>query len=168
MADTATPAVEASPAAPATEAASPASFTFEQVQALLAAAGRPAVETVPAAPAAPVAAETAAPAAPVAEAAEVSESQLAALVEAAVARRATEEGLTATETMEQKISRLVEAKLVPLRQAAAERTGTGTSRKGLLEAIAEQAPGTGKTLQEASGGDLAALAAAAYPMPGRR
>jgi hypothetical protein len=148
-----------------TAAAPPASVTLtqEQFDALLArTAPAPAAETAPAAT------ETAAPAAAVAETADQRLARLTALAESKVAEAAQKAGLSVTETDEQIMERLIEERLVPLRQAAAEKTGAGTGRKGLLEAIAEQAPGTTKTLQEASGADLAALAAAAYPAPGRR
>lgn len=170
MADTATPAVEASPAAPATAPAAPQTVTLttEQFQQLLArTAPAPATETAPAAPPAPAATE-ASPAAPVTETADQRMARLSALADAKVAEAAQKAGLSVTETDEQIMERLLEERLVPLRQAAAERTGAGTGRKGLLEDIAEQAPGTTKMLQEASAADLAALAAAAYPAPGRR
>jgi len=165
-----TTTTEAAAAAPAT-----VTLTQEQFDAMLARVApvvpaaaeaapvtpAPVAETVQ--PAAPVT-----PAAPVAETAEVREARIAALVQAGVAAAARAQGLAVAETDEQMVARLIEEQLTPLRQAAAERTGQGTARKGLLEDIAGQAPGTAKTLQEASGADLAALAAAAYPGIGRR
>jgi hypothetical protein len=152
-----------------TEAAAmaPASVTLtqEQFDALLA---RTAPAATEAAPAAPAATETAAPAAAVAETADQRMARLSALADAKVAEAAQKDGLQVTETDEQIMERLIEERLVPLRQAAAEKTGAGTARKGLLDNIAEQAPGTTKVLQECSGADLSALAAAAYPAPGRR
>ena len=160
-----------------TAAAAPATVTLtaEQFDAMLArvAAPAPAAAVTPAAsetaqPAAVTPAAPAAPAAPVAETAGQREARISALVEAGVAAAAAAQGLSVTETDEQMVQRLIEAQLTPLRQAAAERDGTGTRRKGLLDDIAEEAPGTGKMLQEASGKDLALLAGAAFPPPPSR
>jgi hypothetical protein len=152
-----------------TEAAAPApatvTLTQEQFDAMLARVAAPAAPAVPATEAAPAAAPAPAPvtpAAPVAETAEVREARIAALVQAGVAEAAAAQGLAVAETDEQMVARLIEAQLTPLRQAAAERNGTGTARKGLLDDIAEQAPGSVKVLQESSGSDLAALAGVAY------
>jgi DNA-binding protein YbaB len=151
-----------------TAAAAPASVTFttEQFDAFLARMAPPAPAA--AAPAATEAVQPAAtavavvPAASVAETAEQRETRITALVEAGVAAAAAAQGLAVAETDEQMVQRLIEAQLTPLRQAAAEKSGTGTARKGLLDNIAEQGPGTAKMLAEASGEDLALLAGAAY------
>ena len=165
---TATPAAETAPAAldPAAiaEAAITAYETARQARkaakrAAQAAAAGPA-ETAPAPQPAPV---PAAPAAPVAETQDQRLARLAALADAKVAEAALAEGLSVTETDEQIMARLVEERLVPLRQARAE-AGVGTGRKGhLLETIADEATGSGKALQEASNDELAHLAGAAYP-----
>lgn len=103
-------------------------------EAFNAGTGAPATETAPAA-AAPAAAAPAAPAAPAAETAPVAETRearearLAALVDQRVAEAAAKEGLAVDESDEQIVARLLEKKLVPLRQAAAE--GGGVQRKGL-------------------------------------
>jgi hypothetical protein len=125
MADTANPAVEATPAAAATEAAPAAPVTYaltqEQFDALLAAraAVAPAPVATEAAPA-PVAAE-------VTETKEQRMERLGALAAEKVAEAAAAAGLT--ETDEQIIARLIEAQMTPLRQAAAER-GIGVQRQG--------------------------------------
>lgn len=92
-------------------------------------------------------------------------ARLTALADQKFAEAATREGLAVTETDEQILERLLEQKLVPLRQARAE--GGAVSRKGLapLEAIADQR-GSAKLLENASGEELAALAGAAFG-PGR-
>jgi uncharacterized protein DUF6582 len=164
MPDTATTETAAGQAPAATDSPAPAApmvtLTAEQFQALIA----PRVtETAAPAPVAPVAAETApaTPAAPVAETAEQRMARLTALAEAKVAEAAAAAGLQVGETDEQIMERLIEERLVPLRQAAAEKTGV--QRKGLLENLADGEPGTAKVLMECDGGDLAALAATAYP-----
>jgi hypothetical protein len=88
-------------------------------------------------------------------------ARLSALADAKFTEAATREGLAATETDEQILDRLLEAKLVPLRQARAE--GGGVQRKGLapLESIAGS-PAAGKLLEDASGEELAAMAGAAF------
>ena len=88
-------------------------------------------------------------------------ARLSALADAKFTEAATREGLAATETDEQILDRLLEEKLVPLRQARAE--GGGVQRKGLapLEAIAGS-PAAGKLLEDASGEELAAMAGAAF------
>ena len=88
-------------------------------------------------------------------------ARLSALADQKFAEAAAREGLAVTETDEQILERLLEEKLVPLRQARAE--GGGVQRKGLaaLESIADS-PGSGKLLQESSNEELSHLAAAAF------
>jgi hypothetical protein len=93
-------------------------------------------------------------------------ARLTALADAKFAEAATREGLAVTETDEQILDRILEEKLVPLRQARAE--GGGVQRKGLapLESIADS-PTAGKLLESASNEDLSHMAAAAYGPRGR-
>ena len=102
----------------------------------------------------------------VTETAEQREARLKKLVDEQFASVAAAEGLAVTETDEQIVARMLEEKLVPLRQARAE--GGGVQRKGLarLEAIAD-GPGSAKLLENASGEELAAMAGAAFG-PGTR
>jgi hypothetical protein len=95
------------------------------------------------------------------ETAEQREARLKKLVDEQFASVAAKEGLAVAETDEQIVARMLEEKLVPLRQARAE--SGGVQRKGLapLEAIADS-PTAGKLLQEASNEDLSHMAAAAY------
>jgi hypothetical protein len=94
-------------------------------------------------------------------------ARLSALADRKFAEAAAREGLAVTETDEQILERLLEEKLVPLRQARAE--GGGVQRKGLaaLESIAD-GPDTARKLQSASNEELAALAGAAFGPGGRR
>jgi hypothetical protein len=114
---------------------------------------------------------TPAPPAAVAETEEQRRARLAALVEAQFAQAAQREGLTETKTDEQLVAEMIEERLVPMRQAAAERGGVNrkgvvaeAARQGVavLESIGEGAPGSQKMLQESSNEDLAHAAAAAY------
>ena len=97
----------------------------------------------------------------VTETAEQRAARLSALADKKFAEAAAQEGLAVAETDEQILERLLEEKLVPLRQARAE--GGGVQRKGLapLEAIADS-PGSAKLLKESSNEELSHLAAAAY------
>ena len=101
------------------------------------------------------------------ETAEQRMARLSALADRKFAEAAAREGLAAEETDEQILDRLLEEKLVPLRQARAEQGGA--HRKGIaqLEAIADS-PQAGKTLQEASNEDLKYLAGAAFGPRGTR
>lgn len=95
------------------------------------------------------------------ETAEQRMARLSALADQKFAEAATREGLAVTETDEQILERLIEEKMVPLRQARAE--GGGVQRKGLapLESIADS-PTAGKLLENASNEELSHLAAAAF------
>ncbi len=88
-------------------------------------------------------------------------ARLTALADKKFAEAAAREGLSVTETDEQILERLLEQKLVPLRQERAE--GGGVQRKGLapLEAIADS-PTAGKLLEKASNEELSHMVAAAY------
>jgi hypothetical protein len=105
---------------------------------------------------------TPAGAVPVTETAEQREARLRKLVDENFAAAAAKEGLSVAETDEQMIARLLEERLVPLRQARAE-GGDGPHRKGIaaLEAIAD-GPGTSALLEKASNEELKHLAAAAF------
>jgi hypothetical protein len=100
------------------------------------------------------------------ETAEQRVARLSALADQKFAEAAAREGLAVTETDEQILERMIEEKMVPLRQARAE--GGGIQRKGLapLEAIAD-GPGAGKLLEKASNEELSHLAAAAFGPRGR-
>jgi hypothetical protein len=102
-----------------------------------------------------------------AETAEQREARLKKLVDEQFAAAAAKEGLAVTETDEQLIARMLEERLVPLRQARAE--AGGVQRKGIaqLETLAES-PQIGKQLQEASNEDLKYAAGAAYGPRGAR
>jgi hypothetical protein len=95
------------------------------------------------------------------ETAEQREARLRKLVDEQFASVAAKEGLSVTETDEQIVARMLEEKLVPLRQGRAE--NGGVQRKGLapLEALADS-PAIGKLLQEATNEELSHMAAAAY------
>jgi hypothetical protein len=104
-------------------------------------------------------------------------ARLAAIVEAQFAEAAQREGLTAAKTDEDLVREMIEERLVPLRQAQAERGGvqrkgvvTEVARQGMavLEGIGDGGPGTQKILQEASNDALARAAAAGYPSPAAR
>ena len=88
-------------------------------------------------------------------------ARLQKLVDEQFAAAAAAEGLAATETDEQIIAKMLEERMIPLRQARAE--GGGVQRKGIaqLEAIAD-APGISKKLSEATNEELTAMAGAAY------
>lgn len=184
MTETSTPAAETAPAIdPKVLAEAVAAATAQQDEARRArkAAKRAAQETA-AAEAAKAATEAAAAQAaasaalgqgtPATAGAAVSETaaqrmaRLSALAETKIAERMKAEGLAAEETDEQILDRLLEEKLVPLRQARAERGGV--VRKGLIEAIADQASDGKKALQESSNDDLAHMAAAMFPGAGAR
>lgn len=94
-------------------------------------------------------------------------ARLSALADQKFAEAAAREGLAAAETDEQILERMIEEKMVPLRQARAE--GGDVQRKGLakLEAIADS-PQVGKQLQEATNEDLKLLAAASFGPRGTR
>jgi hypothetical protein len=122
MAEPTTPAAESTPAAPIPAAAPAApTFTFEQMMALLAAAGRP-VEAAPA-PVAPVA-ETAPVAAPVVAPA------AAAAAPAPVAQPTAVEPTPVAETAEQMTARLIAESQRNLIQTLAE-SGMLPGRRGL-------------------------------------
>ena len=104
----------------------------------------------------------------VAETAEQREARLRKLVDEKFPAVAAAEGLSAEETDEQMLTRLLEERLVPLRQARAEQGGV--TRKGKVDALEALADGPGfdKTLREASNEDLKHLAAAAVPVARHR
>ena len=101
------------------------------------------------------------------ETAEQRTARLQALADQKFAEAAAREGLAVTETDEQILERMIEEKMVPLRQARAE--GGDVKRKGIaqLEALAES-PQIGKQLQEASNEDLKYAAGAAFGPKGAR
>lgn len=92
-------------------------------------------------------------------------ARLTALADQQVAAAAAREGLAVGETDEQVMARLLEERLVPLRQAQAE--GGGVNRKGLAAKTMEDAATPG-ALREASNSDLALTAAAAYGPKGHQ
>ena len=96
------------------------------------------------------------------------EARLARLVDGQFAAAAAREGLAAGETDEQIVARLLEERLVPLRQARAE--SGGVQRKGIAkpEELADS-PQIGRQLQEATNEELKYAAAAAFgPRGGAR
>jgi hypothetical protein len=107
------------------------------------------------------------PGATAAETAEQREARIAKLVDEQFAAAAAREGLAAAETDEQMVARMLEERLVPLRQGRAE--AGGVQRKGIarLEAIADGS-GLDKKLQETTNEELAALAGAAFGPHGAR
>ena len=171
MAETTTPAETAAPAIDSTALAEAVAKALAEQEAARKArkAEKRAAREKAGAEAARIAAESAAlgqgvPATAGASATETEDQRIArlsALADKKFAEAAAREGLAVAETDEQILERLLEQKLVPLRQARAE--NGGVQRKGLapLEAIADS-PTAGKLLQEASNEDLSHMAAAAY------
>jgi hypothetical protein len=127
----------------------------------------PAAETASAAN--PPAAQPApAAGAPAQETEEQRRARLAALVDQQVAAAAAREGLASEKTDEQIIAEMVEERMVPLRQAAAE--GGRVARKGLdgTKTLEDAVLGDPKMLREGSNSDLALTAAAAFGPKGSR